>query len=365
MRIYTVLLVILISGCTKGQTKSAINDLEAQSNGISQEQTDLIFELSKSFPNNTEIALALIKEGETSFYGIRRSQDTLRTVENKNKIYEIGSLTKVFTATLLANFVVDQKVHLEDPISDYIQINIEEPITLQQLANHTSGLPRLPSNLNLITADPDNPYKAYDKAKLNEYLNEEVALTTTPGTKYQYSNLGAGLLGYILSEKFTTPYGALLKEYIFDPYGMNATTTIKKDIETQLVVGLDKNGKETSNWDLNVLEGAGSILSSTEDLSKFALAQFDTRNNVFALTRNPTFSVNKSMDIGLGWHLLKTPSNDSWVWHNGGTGGYTSSMALDIEAENGVIILSNVSAFNSAMGNIDNLCFGLMKTLTK
>ena len=114
---------------------------------------------------------------------------------------------------------------------------------------------------------------------------------------------------------------------------------------------------------MGVLAGAGAILSTVEDLSKFALAQFDKENNELILTQEPTFKVNDNMQIGLGWHILKGETGRELIWHNGGTGGYTSSMGLDIENKNGIIILSNVSAFNEKMGNIDQLLFELIETL--
>ncbi len=144
---------------------------------------------------------------------------------------------------------------------------------------------------------------------------------------------------------------------------MAATTTDRNLVENKLIKGLDYIGKEVPNWDFNILAGAGAILSDVDDLSKFAVAQFDNSNKELAITREMTFSVNDNMNIALGWHIIKTKSGDRWFWHNGGTGGYTSSMAVDTKRKTGIIILSNVSPFSKEMGNIDNLCFELMKTL--
>jgi CubicO group peptidase (beta-lactamase class C family) len=113
------------------------------------------------------------------------------------------------------------------------------------------------------------------------------------------------------------------------------------------------------------LAGAGGILSTAEDLSKFVIAQFNPSNKALELTRQKTFEINDTMDIVSGWHLLKSQSKNIWYWHNGGTGGYSSSMVFDEKTKNGIIILSNVSAFNPNMENIDKLCFELMKTLAK
>ena len=146
---------------------------------------------------------------------------------------------------------------------------------------------------------------------------------------------------------------------------MTTTTTDRIRVEEWLVKGRSLAGEVVPNWDFGILLGAGAILSSVEDLAKFAIAQFDNKNNELELTRTKTATISETMDIGLGWHILKKQSHPDWVWHNGGTGGYTSSMTIDTANRNGVIILSNVSAFSSNRDDIDQLCFELMETLER
>lgn len=359
------LIGIVLSSCLNGQTTITENGIETTTNGINKEQSKLIFDNTKSLPNKTQLSLALIKNGKIDFIGIERIEDTIKLIENYSNTFEIGSITKVFTATLLSNFVNDQKLKLDDNIQDYLdfKINFNKEITFKELANHTSGLPRLPSNLNLLFVDQDNPYKDYDKEKLIEYLTTEIKLNQEPGIMYEYSNLGAGILGFELAMISNSSYESLLQDKIFTKYKMVNSTSKRENIQSELVKGLKPNGKTTSNWDFDALAGGGAIFSTVEDLSKFALAQFDNKNNELILTQKPTFKVNDNMSIGLGWHILKRKNDGELLWHNGGTGGYTSSMALDLENKNGIVILSNVSAFNKKMGNIDQLCFKLIKTL--
>ena len=326
----------------------------------------MIYDKTKSFPENTELSIAIINNKQINFVGIKRHNDSIIQTKNRKSIFEIGSITKVFTSTLLSNFVTSGQIKLEDNIQDYIdlKLNTSESIKFLNLANHTSGLPRLPSNLNLMLSDPNNPYKNYDEEKLKIYLTEKLKLNQLPSEKYEYSNLGAGFLGYLLGEISNSSYEKMLQDMIFSKYGMSYSTTERTNLKGELIKGLDDKGKETSNWDLNVLAGAGGILSSVEDMSKFALAQFNDANSELVLTHKPTFKINENMDIGLGWHIIKaSDSKNEVIWHNGGTGGYTSSMALDLKNSYGIIILSNVSAFNKNMSEIDNLCFGLMKTM--
>jgi len=367
-KLVTTIIGLFIVGYTCCQTPAAANGLPNTSPGISRQQTELIYEKSKSFPENTQLSVAIIDSGVVKFFGIKRINDTIQQINNRHKIFEIGSISKVFTSTLLASFVENGKLELNDPIQDFtdIEMNIGEKITFKQLANHTSGLPRLPSNLNLLFVDPSNPYKNYDQKKLKEYLTEEMKLQRSPGAGFEYSNLGAGLLGYLLARISNKTYEELLNDHIFSRYEMASSTTDRDKVKDKLVKGFDGKGDETANWDLNVLVGAGGILSSANDLARFTIAQFDTNNAELNLTRQPTFTVSDQMQMGLGWHIIKANNGKNEIfWHNGGTGGYTSSMALDTEKKHGIIILSNVSAFHQETGKIDDLCFGLMNTLWK
>jgi CubicO group peptidase (beta-lactamase class C family) len=320
-----------------------------------------IYAHSKDFPNRTQLSVAVISKGKVDYYGVIIENDTLRPADNQDKIFEIGSITKVFTSSVLASLVVDNKLKMSDFVNTYYPITFNNGIKISflDLANHTSGLPRLPENLDL--SNEENPYKSYGENELNEYLTKFLKLENNAGKKYGYSNLGAGLLGHILGLSQKKTFNELLQERIFKKYTMNNSYTSLEGIESKIVKGLDENGQEVSNWEFAVLFGGGGILSTTEDLAKFAQAQFDKKNKALELTRKPTFDINKEMKIGLGWHILKSENDFNLIWHNGGTGGYSSSMVLDVEKKNGIIILSNVSAFNPKMENIDDLCFKLMK----
>ncbi|CAL67127.1 serine hydrolase domain-containing protein [Christiangramia forsetii] len=361
----SLLIGILLFNYGIGQSNSSINDLEVSGAQISEKQADIIFEKTKIFPDNTQLSIGIIKNGKILYYGVKRSGDTLQKVDNYHDIFEIGSLTKLFTSTLLANFVLEDKIKLKDPIQKYFNFQVaNDQVTVLQLANHTSGLPKLPSNLNLAAVDQSNPYKDYDEQKLIKYLTSELEIITTPGTKYEYSNIGAGILGYLLEVQSHLTYEELLQKYILSKYNMHNTTTNNDKINLKLVYGLDLNGKKTSNWNLNSLVAAGGILSNIEDLSKFAVAQFSDTNEELHLTRRPTFEQQEyKMETGLAWKIIKPDANINIYAHNGGTGGYSSMITLDTRNKKGVIILSNVSAFHNDARNIDQLCIQLLKTL--
>ncbi|MFD2033258.1 serine hydrolase [Belliella marina] len=332
--------------------------------GLPRKDLDLIFNYSKEFPNNTQLSIALIKKGKTQFFGVLIENDSVKNVVNEDKIFEIGSITKVFTATLLAEALEKGDVEIDDKINPIFPFFFRDSIeiTFGSLANHTSGLPRLPPNLNSSNFDPQNPYKNYGQEEIEVYLKSELRLTSTPGGVYEYSNLGMGLLGYSLGRKYGKTYQQLLEEKIFDKYKMTKSTIINDFDDKEMVKGLDASGNETQNWEFDVLAGLGGILSTTNEMSNFVLAQFDPNNRELKRSRIPTFTASEQMKLGLGWHLMKLDAQTEVYWHNGGTGGYSSSLVMDVEKENAVIVLSNVSAFNANKQNIDNLAFGLLKS---
>ncbi len=351
--------------------KEGINNQYVRDSLIAQDPSEIIFNIAKTFPDHTQIAIAIINNGKVNYFGIDKKQDTILWINNHESVFEIGSISKVFTSTLLANFVIDGKVKLNDNINDYLKtpLNNSTEISFIDLANHTSGLPRLPTNLDLTKVNPENPYKEYKEKELEDYVTNQLELSNKG--ENQYSNLGAGLLGYTLSKIENDTYESLLQNKIFSKYDMQNSTTDITTIKGNLVKGLNNEGIEVPNWDLAVLAGAGAIFSTVEDLSQFAISQFEDKNKELELTRVKTFELNENMDIGLGWHILKSRSTSAsqsynlWYFHNGGTGGYSSSMVIDENSKSGIIILSNVSAFNKKMGNIDKLCFELMETLVK
>ncbi|ROI01212.1 MULTISPECIES: serine hydrolase [unclassified Chryseobacterium] len=336
---------------TQTKTINALNTYPKEIAGI-------IYSKSKDFPNQTQLSIAVVKNGKTSYYGIIKENDSLKPVSTQNKVFEIGSLTKVFTSTVLASLVEKNKLKLTDYVNSYYPFSFKDNIRIsfESLANHTSGLPRLPQNLD-VSNNMSNPYKNYHSKELDEYLKNLMKLENEPSKVFSYSNLGTGLLGNTLGLSQKTSFLKLLQN-IFDTYKMFHSFTSSENLGNTLIKGHNKNGDVVPNWDFDVLFGAGGILSTTEDLVKFANAQFDPKNKALALTRKPTFTVNDKIQMGLGWHIIKTTGDQELVWHNGGTGGYSSSMAINVNNRSAVIILSNVSEINDA---VDSLCFELIK----
>lgn len=326
-----------------------------------KEISEIIFANVQNFPNNTQLSIAVISKDKVKYYGVIKTNDKLQEIENRNKVFEIGSITKVFTSTVLATLVNEGKIKLTDEINSFyptLKFKNNIQLNFKDLANHTSGLPRLPDNLDL--SNQNNPYKDYGQNQIEHYLQDSLAIENTAQKKYAYSNLGAGLLGYTLGQSQGTSFQTLLQQKIFDQYQMKNSFVNSNNLADRLVKGQNAEGQIVPNWDFDVLFGAGGIISTTEDLAKFAQAQFDAKNTALALTRTPTFNINKDLKIGLAWHLLKSPNGKDVIWHNGGTGGYSSSMVVNVKDQSAVIVLSNLSAFHAKNNDIDKLSFELI-----
>ncbi|HEV2718843.1 MAG TPA: serine hydrolase domain-containing protein, partial [Thermoanaerobaculia bacterium] len=233
---------------------------------------------------------------------------------NGDTVFEIGSATKVFTSLLLADMVRRGEVALTDPVAKYLPAEVKVPerggakITLQQLAMHTSALPHMPSNF--YPKDANNPYADYTVQQLYEFLSS-VQLTRDPGSRYEYSNLGAGLLGHALARRAGTDYETLVRKRILDPLGMKSTgITLSKSMKKRLATGHDATLKPVLNWDLPTLAGAGALRSTANDLLTFLATNLGTTKSALAAPMAamlvPRQATGKpGTEVALAWHISK------------------------------------------------------------
>jgi CubicO group peptidase (beta-lactamase class C family) len=279
------------------------------------------------------------------------------TPPDGDTVYEIGSVTKTFTATVLARAVLAGRLTLDTPVAQLlpgfkIPSRGGKEITLGELATQHSGLPRLP--FNMMPKDPANPYADYDAAKLKTFL-AEYALPRDPGASYEYSNLGFGLLGYALAQFEHTTYGAMVGREILEPLGMTMSGTAFTDaMRAHLAAGHDETGKPAKNWDLDALAGAGAIRSTANNMLRNLRANMGIDPSPLAaamkLAQRPRSDMSKKMRIGLAW----ITTDKGIVWHNGGTGGYRSFLGFTADGRRGVVILANTAA------DVDDLGFATL-----
>jgi len=254
-----------------------------------------------------------------------RAKDDKRPLDG-DTVFEIGSVTKVFTSLLLADMVERKEVALDDPVAKYLPPDVKVPefdghkITLQSLSMQTSGLPRLPTNL--APKDPANPYADYSVAQLYQFLSS-FGLTRDVGSQYEYSNLGVGLLGHALARRAGMDYEALVRSRIAEPLGMaNTRITLSPEMKDRLAVGYSAAMSPT-------------FLAANLGATKTPLAPA-----MAAMLKIRRMTGAGGLETALGW-LVSESGGRTFVWHNGGTGGYRSFIGFDRARGAGVVVLSN------------------------
>lgn len=281
------------------------------------------------------------------------SADDRRPVD-ANTVFEIGSVTKVFTALLLADMIQRNEVELADPVAKHLPEEVVVPqrgskeITLADLATHTSGLPGMPDNF--VSADPGNPYADYSIEQLYQFLTNH-QLTREIGAQREYSNLGYGLLGQALIWRAGADYETLVRDRILTPLRMENTAIIlSPEMKASLAIGHNPVLEAVPNWDLPTLAGAGALRSTASDLLTFLEMALGIKQTPLAPALAATLDVRRPAGIGngemgLGWLIMKS-GEDEMIWHNGGTGGYTSFIGFLMKEKVGVVVLSNTSTFS-------------------
>ena len=272
-------------------------------------------------------------------------------------IFEIGSVTKVFTSLLLADMVNHKEVALDDPAAQYLPENVKLPersgksITLLDLSTHSSGLPPLPSNLK-----PEADYSVDD---LYQFLSG-YTLPRDPGSEYEYSNLGAGLLGHLLACRAGTDYESLIRSRIARPLSMPDTgITLSSSMNQRMAAGHNAMLAPVANSDLPApLAGAGALRSSTNDMLTFLEAFLGYKESPLAPAMKAMLEVRRpagQATIGLGWIIMSAHGREI-VGHNGATGGFRSFVGYGRQERIGVVVLSNAS---TATG-VDDIGFHLL-----
>jgi len=280
-------------------------------------------------------------------YGKLSAADT--RVPDGDTLFEIASVTKVFTGILLAQAVLNGEVKLDDPISMYLPEGVTAPeyegksITLLDLATHTAGLPREAINSNSTI---DQMY-----AYLSGYR-----LTRAPGSTYEYSNYGFGLLGNLLVRRAgQADYEALLLDRITNPLGMDSTRIqLTPEMNSRLAPPHSTYSVRAASWDAPAFAGAGMIRSTANDMLTFLAANMGLTETelqpAIQLANTPQRPTDGLEYIGLGWHLPK--SGNGIHWHNGETSGYHSYLAWDPERKIGVVVLANAAVDIDDVGRL-------------
>ena len=268
-------------------------------------------------------------------------------VPDEDTLFEIGSITKVFTTTLLSDMAARGEVGLTNSVQQYLPADVRLParsgkeITLTHLATHTSGLPRMPTNFD--PADWTNPYADYTVERIYAFLNS-YTLPRNPGQLYEYSNFGLGLLGHVLERITGRDYESLVIAGIANELGLN-DTRINLSAEQRARLAHGYSGVvELPNWDLGSMAAAGALKSSARDVLRFLAANRGWVSNRLSTVmadcqKQRVTTPTPGLSVGLGWHLLSLSAGTA-VFHDGATGGYRAFAGFLRNGKTAVVVLA-------------------------
>ncbi len=310
------------------------------------------------------IVVGFIDPNGTKVYSFGNISKANNIPVNESTIFDIGSITKTFTTLVLADMVKQGVVNLNDPIEKYLPANVKVPqyngtkITLENLATHTSGLPFMPSNIWLNnTVGNLNPN--YNSTLLYQGL-ANTTLSSKPGTKFLYSDLGIGLLGHILFLKEKIPFEQLVKNRILDVLGMNDTkiTLPQNDIKYRFPVGHAKGSEIQTPKVPDVIAGAGAFRSTANDLLKYLSANMGllhtkldesiTLQHLIQHTGIIPNPMNYSGYIALGWAVLTNLGTET-LTHAGAINGWNSFVGFTPTKQTGIVLLCSCDSKEADM----------------
>ncbi len=307
-----------------------------------------------NFEETPGLVIGIIDKDSTYIYGFGETKKGNGITPDANTIYEIGSVTKVFTASLLTLLEHKAQISYQDTIGQFFP-QLQQPVTLYDLATHSSGFPRLPHNLGSREQDADQPYAHYTNEDLLEFLQDYI-LTKPTGETYTYSHCGYGLLTEILEIYSGESYDKLLQNNLFNTLKMNDTRVIlDNDQQTRLAQGYSLVNA-VSAWQFSSHEGTFGLKSTVNDLLKFLSMHLGDHHqdleNILRPNLEKQFLTNRyDVHIGKGWHILRTRKRFPNIYlHSGITNGYNAYISFVPDTHTAVVVLGNSKKSISEIG---------------
>jgi len=374
----------------KSSLQNKINNMTSNAELIDKIKNEIKYVVDHN-SSKSAIAIGFVDPNGTQFLGYGKLSNSSNSTIDRNTIFGIGSITKVFNTILLADMVNDGIVKLNDPIDKYLPSNVTVPqykghkITLEDLATHTSGLPEFPSNYckyywdnfdkNLtlqFRTDTIKCSKNYSTDQLYQGLSN-TTISREPGSKFQYSSFGSSLLGHILTQKSNmSSWNELVEKRILSVLGMNSTgIDLANEQKSRLAVG-HLNNNELPFGSLNpTIVPSGGLYSTIDDMLKFVSANmgliktkidnamqeshlirhyngFLGPNNVKLIDKNN----GEGVYTGLGW-VINTNYGHEIIWHNGVTAdGYNAIIAFNPTTHKGIVLIASAGQNNIEIANI-------------
>jgi CubicO group peptidase (beta-lactamase class C family) len=311
------------------------------------------------------IFIGVMDKGEHFYYNAGYANPETKMPFDSATLFEIGSITKTFTAFVLMNVLKEKKISDKNSIIKFLPDSVQNNKALQKISflslmNHTSGLPRLPKNMRLDT-NPMAPYDDYNSTQLFQYLKEA---SPEPDAKSNYSNLGMGLAGVLAQNISGKSYASLLDQYIFLPFKLITPGNEISQAENKSQGYFDKN--KVSYWNMNVLAPAGGLKCTSKEmltyLNYMANPADTTSREIIEKLLEPTVAINPMVNVCRVWHTLEEKEKPIIYWHNGGTYGF-STFAAFIKGQQKAVIVA-VNKFNENKVS-DGLGISIMKELIK
>jgi serine-type D-Ala-D-Ala carboxypeptidase/endopeptidase len=351
---------LLLTGCKKNdlivpQSTDFINPLSTE-----QDKTvHRLFNQYKDQINTVGLTIGILKNDTTAFYGYGEMERGTGKVPEANTFFEIGSITKVFTAIAVVDFLKSRQLTIDEPIQKFLPNIVKklekdgQEITFKHLMTHTSGLPYMPDNLGVLKLifNIDKAWRQYDTTKLYACL-KDIKLESKPFMVWNYSNLAIGTLGTILERNTQKQYADIIKEKITQPLGLSDTKqTLSADELKRMAKGYH-GSKKIDYWDdLNAMDGAGVLRSTTADLLKFAKANIEIPNLLIGkamvdcqkeVFKGKIKDTDNDISMNLGWLNLKLDGvNEIPLFHNGGTGGFSTNLFVFREQKAAFVVFFN------------------------
>ncbi|MBU1014798.1 MAG: beta-lactamase family protein [Bacteroidetes bacterium] len=362
-----VALINLFVGCNQSKKRTEEYNL-TPSSVFTQTRLDTIKKYCSGLPENTEFAFTIIQNDSVYHFGIKKTNGIYNQIENSKSIFEIGSITKAFTGLLLVDAENQGLLNIKDLIQNFFDNKLRQSslndtaITILNLAHHNSGLPRETEyTMKMLRESPYDSWSGFDSIEFLKFLENEMNLSSTPGVKWEYSNIGYGLLTNIILKQSGRGFERLLQERICARYDLNYTTSDTNKIKEIEVIGLKPNGQDAPHWDSGKLLGASGVLSNSVDMTVFAKACMND-DSLFVSQAKQLFYVNDIYSVSLGW-AVQYYQGETYYVANGGTPGYMATITINPNKNNAVIILSNVSCYHEKMLGMIGLNSQLMLTI--
>src|SRR5699024_4363652 len=294
--------------------------------------------------NDSKILLGIVNQKGRQIYSVGINESHIPI---EDMIFEIGSISKVFTAALLQTMIRDNIVQLNDPVNKFLPKYVQafstdgKEINLKDLITHHATLPRYPTNIKV--KDKMNPFASYRTEELDRFLSNFKLKRYK--RKFKYSNVGVGILGNLLASALDTEYEEAINTRICKPLGMHDTYVHLRDIDRQKVIVSYMKNKEIPSFSAPALQGAGILKSTLNDMLTFLEANLGLTDHPLQQVFNQTHKIQSNINVdnntqmGLGWMVTKDKETKNNIhWHNGGTVGFNTYIGMKKEKKMGIII---------------------------